>query len=147
MTMEEGFSSPLTVMTFKFDTIEVGKLLLRDFTHESADTAKGIREILDKIVVLQQGVNHMNAQITAFKDAVDAQFVAVNSGLDNIVADEASLATSIADLKAQIAAGSSVLSTEDQAALDGVLATAVALVTRTKAVADAVPDTVPVPVV
>ena len=116
-------------MTLKIDKVEIGHLSVLDLT-----------EVLQKLEDLAVLGRKMNADIKAFKDAVDAQFVAVGASLDNIVADEASLAKQIQDLKDQIAAGTSVLSAEDKAALDGVIASATSLVTRTKAVADAVPE-------
>src|SRR6185369_13648675 len=97
----------------------------------------GINQIL-------KGLTQMNQQIADFKTKVDAQFVKVNASLDNIVADEAALNQKIKDLAAQIAAGGSTLTPEDQAALDSLATAGDALVAKTQGVADAVPDTVPV---
>jgi hypothetical protein len=80
--------------------------------------------------------------LTDFAAKANAALAEANTSLDNIVTDEAALAKSIADLQAQIAAGGSVLTPEDQAALDSVASTAAALATRTKGVADAVPDAI-----
>ena len=80
------------------------------------------------------------SQITDFKAKVDGQFAAINTALDNVTADEAQLQKKIADLAAQIAAGQSTLTPEDQAALDAVVVEAGQVVARTQAVADAVPD-------
>jgi len=63
---------------------------------------------------------------------------AVQTALDNIKADEAGLAKMIQDLKDQIAAGSSNLTPEDQAALDAVLA-------KANDIAASVPDVPPPP--
>lgn len=84
----------------------------------------------------------MAAAISAFKTAVDQAFAQVNANLDNIQADETALAKQITDLQAQIAAGGSSLTPEDQASLDAAVASATALAARTKTIADAVPDTV-----
>lgn len=87
----------------------------------------------------------MAAAISAFKTVVDQAFAEVNANLDNIQADEAGLAKQIADLQAEVASGSSTLTPEAQKMLDDTLAAANAMVARTKAVADAVPDTVTAP--
>ena len=67
-------------------------------------------------------------------------FTNINTSLDNIVADEVSLAKQISDLKSQIAAGGSNLTPEDQTALDTLATAGDALATKTKTMADAVPD-------
>lgn len=104
------------------------------------------QEIINRLTKLQGDIHHMAAAISAFKQAVDQAFAQVNTNLDNIQADEAGLAKQITDLQAQIAAGSSVLTAEDQAALDATVAAANAVAARTKTIADSVPDTVAPPV-
>jgi flagellar hook-associated protein FlgK len=59
-----------------------------------------------------------------------------NANLDNIAADENSLLQKIAELQAQVAAGSAATPEQMQELLDQ----ASALVLRTRALADAVPD-------
>jgi hypothetical protein len=90
---------------------------------------------------IKKGFQEMSTRIDAFKTAVDAAFVDVNTKLDNVVSDEANLADQINKLQAQLVA-SGDLSPEDQATLAGVVTEANALVARTTAVADNVPDTV-----
>jgi hypothetical protein len=67
---------------------------------------------------------------------IKASLDAVSTGLDNIVADEAKQAQSIADLQAQLAAGSPITAADLQALADQ----AAALASRTQGVADAIPD-------
>ncbi len=122
-------------MTLKIEKMEIGHLSVADVT------------ILQKLEELLTLGRKMNADIKAFKDAVDAQFTALGASLDNIAADEAGLAKAIEDLKAQIAAGTSVLSAEDKAALDSVSFAATRLATHTKDIADSVPDVVIPPTV
>lgn len=83
--------------------------------------------------------------VTDFAAAVQIQFDVVNTALDNIAVDETNLAKQIQDLKDQIAVGGSVLTPEDQAALNLVVTNATALATKTKTTADAVPDLPVVP--
>ena len=93
---------------------------------------------------IRKDIGKVMSQVSVFATAVQKSFDAVTASLDNIVSDEASLAKQISDLQAQIAAGGSNLTAEDQAALDAVSVKADALAARTKAVSDAVPD-LPVP--
>lgn len=89
----------------------------------------------------------MNAQVAAFKAQVDPILTQLGADLDNVAADVANLANQVADLKSLIAAGSSTLDPEAQAALDATVVAAQALGGRVKTLADSVPDTiVPVPV-
>ncbi len=67
-------------------------------------------------------------------------FTTINTSLDNIVADEVNLAKQISDLKSQIASGGSVLTPEDQTALDTLATAGDALAAKTKTIADGVPD-------
>lgn len=99
-------------------------------------------QVLSRLDILRQGVDKMLQQIADFKTKVDGAFATVNKGLDNIIADEASQAKQIQDLKALIAAGTSTLDPASQAALDALSADADALVARTKAIAEAIPDTI-----
>ena len=108
--------------------------------HESTE-----RFILEELKHLRREVKKLMSKITDFAAAVQTSFDAVNASLDNVVTDEANLAKQIADLQAQIAAGGSVLTPEDQAALDLIVANAVALAAHTKSIADAVPDLPVVP--
>jgi uncharacterized phage infection (PIP) family protein YhgE len=94
--------------------------------------------------ITNQGDEIMSA-ISDFKTAVDEAFGQVNAGLDNIQADETTLAQQIADLKTQIGSGSSTLTPEDQAALDAIVTNANAMAARTKSIADSVPDSIPAP--
>lgn len=88
----------------------------------------------------------MNAQIQAFQTAVMAAFADLSASLDNIVSDEAAQASTILALQQSIANNSgSTLAPEDQSVLDTLVSNAQTLAAKTKAVADAIPDAVPVP--
>ena len=106
-----------------------------------------VKELRKLRKMVEEGTKKIMSKLTDFAATVQTQFDAVNVSLDNIVADEANLAKQISDLTAQIAAGGSNLTTEDQTALDKVNANATALATKTKAIADAVPDLPSPPVV
>ncbi len=84
----------------------------------------------------------MNAAVAAFKAQVDPILTGIGTDLDNIAADEAGLAAKIAALQAIIDAGNSTLDPEATAALADILTTAQSMATKTKAIADAVPDAV-----
>ena len=75
-------------------------------------------EILAVVTEIKGDVKNMAAAISAFKAAVDQAFAQVNSNLDNIQADEASLAQKITDLQNSPGA----ITPEDQAALDEIQA-------------------------
>ena len=78
--------------------------------------------------------------VSDYATKANAAFTTINDSLDNIVADESNLSKQIADLKAQIASGGSVLVPADQTALDTLATAGEALAAKTKAMADAVPD-------
>jgi hypothetical protein len=103
--------------------------------------------VVKELKKVRKGIEKIMSKITDFSTVVQAQFDAVTSSLDNIVSDEANLAKQISDLQAQIAAGGSTLTPEDQAALDTLAANAMALATKTKGIADSVPDLPKPPVV
>lgn len=86
--------------------------------------------------------------MSAISDALaqtQAALAEVGVALDNIAADEANLAKQIQDLKDQINNSDSVLTPADQEALNTALATAQAMSTKTKGIADSVPDAPPPP--
>jgi len=92
---------------------------------------------------LRKGFKEMRTSLQTFVDSVNADFAKVNTALDNIVADETALAAQIADLKTKITG----LDADEQAALDAAVVSADALVAKSTAAADSVPDSVPAPVV
>jgi uncharacterized phage infection (PIP) family protein YhgE len=98
------------------------------------------RCVFRELKKIRKEIGKVMSKITDFAVAATAALTQANTSLDNIVADEANLSKQIADLQAQIANGSSVLTPEDQAALDAVGVSASALADRTKTAADAVPD-------
>ena len=103
--------------------------------------------VLEELKHLRREVKKLMSKITDFAKETQTSFDAVNASLDNIVTDEANLAKQISDLQAQIAASTSTLTPEDQAALDLIVVNAAALAAHTKSVAEAVPDLPVVPVV
>lgn len=102
-------------------------------------------QILRQMKKIRKGINKVMSKISDFATTANAALKQANDSLDNIVSDEANLSKQIADLVAQIAASGSVLTPEDQTALDNVASTATALAARTKVAADAVPDLPPMP--
>jgi hypothetical protein len=99
-----------------------------------------VQRIFDELKKIRKGVKKTMSAISEFATKANAAFTTVNAALDNIVADEAALAKQISDLQAQIAAGNSVLTPEDQAALDGVVTAGTALAAKVQSIADAIPD-------
>lgn len=85
-------------------------------------------------------VEKMTQAVQKLQAAMAEQFAAMNSHLDNINADVAGLAKQVSDLKEQIANSGSVLTAEDQAAIDGIVQTAQTLEVRLKQTADLTPD-------
>ena len=96
--------------------------------------------IVKRLKKIEKRLEKIMSVVTVFRDNVNAAFVAINASLDNISTDEANLAKQIVDLKAQIAAGGSNLTVEDQAALDTISASATAMSSKTATIADNVPD-------
>ncbi len=90
--------------------------------------------------LIKEGFQQMNQQITDYVTKATAFEQQTTAALDNIIADQQSLASQIQALKDQIAAGSSTLSPEDAAALDSVLSAAQSNATKAQTQADAVPD-------
>lgn len=80
----------------------------------------------------------MNQSISDLNTFIVSALSSINASLDNIQADESALLAKITELT-----NSNSLSAEDLAALSAIQSGAQALVDRTKAVADAVPDAPP----
>jgi hypothetical protein len=89
---------------------------------------------------IRKDIKKVMSKVIDFAAAATAALAQANVSLDNIIVDETNLAKQIQDLKDQIANGESVLSVEDQAALNAVVVSATALADRTKTAADSVPD-------
>ncbi len=104
------------------------------------DTSVKLLDLVDKGVTILAALDD---KLKAFADSANAALAQANSSLDNIVADEANLSKQIEDLKALL--GSADLTPEQQALLDSVSTAASSMAARTKAMADAVPDTVAPP--
>lgn len=91
----------------------------------------------------------MSEQIDVLVTDFNKAFADMSAALDNIAADEATLALQIDALTKQIGdliAAGGTLSAADFDALSVVRNAAVAMAARTKGIADAVPDPVPAPV-
>jgi hypothetical protein len=97
-------------------------------------------KILHKLKKIERKLEKIMSAVSDYATRANLAFTNISASLDNIVTDEANLAKQISDLVAQIAAGGSVLIPADQTALDTLAAAGDALATKTKSIADAVPD-------
>ncbi len=95
------------------------------------------------LLSIRGAIMAVNAQVQAFKDKMDAVLVTVGENFDNIAQDIKNQSAAIQALKDQIANNpSDTLSPESQALLDSVAENAQAMADRSKALAEAVPDTI-----
>jgi ABC-type transporter Mla subunit MlaD len=100
--------------------------------HRICDSKENLAEILSTAKSMEEG----QVKLMGLVEDIQAKIDAIGANVDNIIADEAGLGKQIADLQAQVAAGSPATVAQLQALSDNMTA----LQQRTQSVADSVPD-------
>lgn len=107
-----------------------------DIYHHFCDTDSGIAKLLAGFTQLEKALMKQDEAIQTLKTAFESFKADVNASLDNIAADETAILAKLGTL--------GDLTPANQEVIDSIVADMGALATKTKALADSIPDAPPV---